>query len=64
MGVDLSYGYIFRIVTEDARVLDKPVSYSVVYDMLRVYLRKLGVDEGETPHSFRAVFLLRWRSRA
>lgn len=64
MGVDLSYGYIFRIVTEDARVLDKPVSYSVVYDMLRVYLRKLGVDEGETPQSFRAVFLLRWRSRA
>lgn len=64
LGVDLSYGYIFRIVTEDARVLDKPVSYSVVYDMLRVYLRKLGVDEGETPHSFRAVFLLRWRSRA
>lgn len=64
MGVDLSYGYIFRIVTEDARVLDKPVSYSVVYDMLRVYLRKLGVDEGETPQSFRAVFLLRWRSWA
>ena len=54
MGVDLSCGYLFRVVTEDARVLDQPVSYSVVYDRLRVYLRKLGADEGETPHSFRA----------
>ncbi|XP_052707246.1 uncharacterized protein LOC128182570 isoform X2 [Crassostrea angulata] len=54
LGVDLSCGYLFRVVTEDARVLDQPVSYSVVYDRLRVYLRKLGVDEGETPHSFRA----------
>ncbi|XP_065932254.1 uncharacterized protein [Magallana gigas] len=54
LGVDLSCGYLFRVVTEDARVLDQPVSYSVVYDRLRVYLRKLGVDEGETPHSFQA----------
>lgn len=45
--ISLSYGYLFRIVTEGARVLDQPVSYSVVYDMLRVYLRKRGVDEGE-----------------
>lgn len=52
--VDLSCGYLFRVVTEDARVLDQPVSYSVVYDRVCVYLRKLGVDEGETPHSFRA----------
>lgn len=44
LGVDLSYGYLFRIVTEYARVLDQPVSYSVVYERLRVYLRKLGVD--------------------
>ncbi|XP_065927883.1 uncharacterized protein [Magallana gigas] len=54
LGVDLSCGYLFRVVTEGARVLDQPVSYSVVYDRLRVYLRKLGADEGETPHSFRA----------
>uniref|UniRef100_A0A8W8ITM3 Uncharacterized protein n=1 Tax=Magallana gigas TaxID=29159 RepID=A0A8W8ITM3_MAGGI len=54
LGVDLSYGYLFRVITEDARVLDQHVSYSVVYDMLRVYLRKLGVDEGETPHICRA----------
>lgn len=54
LGVDLSCGYLFRVVTEDAWVLDQPVSYSVVYDRLRVYLRKPGVDEGETPHSFRA----------
>lgn len=24
-----------------------------MYDRLRVYLRKLGVDEGKTPHRFR-----------
>lgn len=56
LGVDLSYGYIFRIVTEDAPVLDQPMSYSMVYDRLRVYLRKLSVVKGETPHSFRAGF--------
>ena len=30
------------------------MTYSVVYDRLRVYLRNLGMDDGETPHSFRA----------
>ena len=34
MGVDLCYGYLFRIVAEDGRVLDQPVTYSVVYDRL------------------------------
>jgi hypothetical protein len=27
IGVDFSYGYIFRIVAEDRLVLDKPVTY-------------------------------------
>ncbi|XP_056015651.1 uncharacterized protein LOC125660664 [Ostrea edulis] len=54
LGVDLSYGYLFRIVGEDARVLDQPVTYSVVYDRLRLYLRNISMDEEETPHSFRA----------
>lgn len=47
-------GYLFRIVSENGRVLDKNVSYSVVYERLLYYLSTLGIYEGETPHSFRA----------
>ena len=54
LGVDLSCGYLFRVVSEDSRVLDQPVSYSVIYERLKTYLRVLDIDEGETPHSFRA----------
>lgn len=52
--VDLSKGYLFRTVAESGRVLDKNVSYSVVYERLRYYLITLGIDDGETPHSFRS----------
>ena len=41
-------------MSEDSRVLDQPVSYSVIYERLKTYLRVLDIDEGETPHSFRA----------
>lgn len=36
--VDLLKGYLFRIVVECGRVLDKIVSYLVVYERLRYYL--------------------------
>ncbi|XP_061174865.1 uncharacterized protein LOC133184007 [Saccostrea echinata] len=52
--VDLSKGYLFRIVSENGMVLDKNISYSVVYDRLLYYLSTLGIYEGETPHSFRS----------
>jgi hypothetical protein len=52
--VDLSKGYLFRIDAECGRVLDKNVSYSVVYERLRYYLSTLGIYEGETPQSFRS----------
>ena len=52
--VDLSNGYLFRIISEGGKVLDKSVSYSVIYERLRYYLSTLGIYEGETPHSFRA----------
>ncbi|XP_061174881.1 uncharacterized protein LOC133184026 [Saccostrea echinata] len=52
--VDLSKGYLFRTVAECGRVLDKNVSYSVVYERLRYYLSTLGIYEGETPHSFQS----------
>ncbi|VDI38058.1 Hypothetical predicted protein [Mytilus galloprovincialis] len=52
--VDLTKGYLLRVVSESGRVLEKPVSYSVVYERLRYYLSTLGIYEGETPHSFRS----------
>lgn len=36
----------FGIVTEDSRVLEQPVSYSVVYERLRTYLRVMDIDDG------------------
>ena len=53
-GVDLSTGYLFRIIAESGRVLDHAVNYSVMYERLRYYLSCLGCYEGETPHSFRS----------
>ena len=35
-------------------MLDKAVSYSVMYERLKYYLTSLGLFEDETPHSFRA----------
>ncbi|XP_069114859.1 LOW QUALITY PROTEIN: uncharacterized protein [Argopecten irradians] len=54
MGVDLINGYLFRVVSDGGLVLEQAVSYSVVYQRLRLYLTTLGLYEGETPHSFRA----------
>lgn len=54
LAVNLFKRYRFRIVTEGFRVLKQPVSYSIVYERLRIYLRVLHIDGGETPHIFRA----------
>jgi integrase len=35
-------------------VIDVPLSHSAIYDRLKFYLKLLNIDEGETPHSFRA----------
>lgn len=52
--VELSRGYLFRIVSENGVVLDKNMSYSVAYEGLLYYLSALGIYEGETPNSFRS----------
>lgn len=41
-------------MTEGGRVLDAPVTYSAMYERLKFYLKILGIDEGETPHSLHA----------
>lgn len=53
-GVDLSCGYLFRVVNESGRVLNQRVTYQVMYVRFKEYLSVLGLDEGETPHSLRA----------
>lgn len=54
LGLNLAAGFLFRLVTEDGKVLDAPVTYSAIYERLQFYLQTLGIDEGETPHSLRA----------
>lgn len=54
LGIDLKTGYLFRTVSENGLVLDTPISYSSIYERLKYYLRTLGLDDGETPHSLRA----------
>lgn len=54
LGLNLATGFLFRLVTEGGRVLDAPVTYSAMYERLKFYLKILGIDEGETPHSLRA----------
>jgi len=51
-GISLQTGYFFR-PTNSSMVLEKPLSYEVTYDRLQFYLNTLGINEGETPHSFR-----------
>ena len=54
MGISLGCGYLFRPMSETGSILNEPLSYSAIYERLREYLCRLGIYEGETPHSFRA----------
>lgn len=54
LGIDSTTGYLFRTVSENGLVLDTSISYSSIYERLKYYLRTLGIDDGETPHSLRA----------
>lgn len=56
MGIDLRQGYLFRpvaVINKVAKVMDKPLSYSAVYERLKYYMTSLGIREGETPHGLR-----------
>ncbi len=54
LSIDLRCGYLFRPVGSEGRVLDEGLSYASIYDRLKVYLKVLGIDAGETPHGLRA----------
>lgn len=53
LAVDLRVGFLFRSVTRDGQMGDKPLGYGAVYERLKFYLNVLSIDEGETPHSVR-----------
>lgn len=43
----LKFGYLFWILDRTRkRVLEVPVSHSVMYSRLKSYLQELGIDEG------------------
>ena len=52
--VDLTKGYLFRPTTPQGGVLDSPLTSSTAEARLKVYLKEMGADNGETLHGFRA----------
>lgn len=53
MGFSLDTGFLFRPLSPKGEVLDQPLSGEAVYDRLKMYLKILNIDQGETPHSLR-----------
>ena len=60
MRVDLiTRGYLFRPTTPSGGILDLPLRSSTAEARrLKVYLKDLGADEGETLHGFRSGFAI------
>lgn len=52
--IDLSTGYLFRPTSPKGSVLDAPFLASSVHGRLTMYLKQLGIYDGESPHSFRS----------
>jgi len=53
-GIDLSHGYLFRPTSPKGSVINAPFLAPAVCSRLTTYLSKLGIYEGESPHSFRS----------
>ena len=52
--IDLTRGYLFRPTTPQGGVLDAPFNSTKAEARLKVYLKEMGSDNGETLHGFRA----------
>ena len=52
--VDVTRGYLFRPTTPKGGILDSTFSSAVAEAQLKLYLKELGVDDGETLHGFRS----------
>ena len=54
LGVDLTKGYLFRPRTSNNGVQDSPFSSYAADARLKVYLKQMKADDGETLHGFRS----------
>ena len=54
MRIDLTTGYLFRPTTPQGGVQNSPLTSSTAEARLKVYLKEMGTDDGETLHGFRA----------
>ena len=52
MNIDLSRGYLFRPTTPAQCVADAAFTFATADARLKVHLRNMGIDEGETLHGF------------
>ena len=52
--IDLTTGYLFRPTTPQGGVIDAPFSSSAAEAHLKVFLKEMGADDGETLHGFRS----------
>ena len=54
MGIDLTRGYLFRPTTPNKGIQDSALTSSAAEARLKLYLKEMHADEGETLHDFRA----------
>lgn len=54
IGIDLTKGYLFRPTTPNNCVQDSPFSSSAAAARLKVYVKEMKDDIGETLHGFRS----------
>ena len=52
--VDLTCGYLFRPTTPNGGILDAPFTSTTAEARLKLYLKEMGQDDGETLHGFRS----------
>ena len=54
MQVDLTRGYLFRPTTPNGGIVDAPFTSTTAEARLKLYLKEMGQDDGETLHGFRS----------
>ena len=52
--VDLTDSFLFRSTTKSGHIVNLPMSSEAISSRLKAYLNELGMNEGETAHSFRS----------
>ncbi|KAK3724613.1 hypothetical protein QZH41_001972 [Actinostola sp. cb2023] len=54
MKIDLTRGYLFRPTTPNGGIQDSPMSSAAAEARLKLYLKDMSADDGETLHGFRS----------